>query len=424
MNWHDIKDWSCREFFDLAEQYAIRCANRFAAAHLLVAKWRPEDLIPGLSDLDSRVICDDMNPERWLAFEEEASAVQLEFMREDPEWNRKLEHTPGTCISSKELLDEALYESEMHTWNYYWGDSELYLRFQDYLASKPWDQRDEYYQLKRWLTFWGRYNKDLDPLVNVPAALVFRYGLHSRCLHYFVPALHAALGLLKRRPMHGKRETLYHCMEIYPRERVLLEVADLVDRQYKTSQYDDPASLQAFDDRLFAFLQVLAPQVLEAVTIVDLEGQRTMENLRAKLKDYSRHPLQAIFHALRVFRIRRGRYYCYLNAPEGFELDLMIPREVALLGNATVETPWKTYGRLLWGEDNLSVPQVWQRLNPGFLSPEELRVAMEIRLGFSTRMDYRAAKDFMIWAQDHFATYYRLLERMFADARHIVEAAS
>lgn len=423
MGWHDIKDWSCREFFELAEQYGARCAAAFPETCLVVAKWRPEDLIPGLSDLDSRMICDNMTPERWLAFEAQAAEVQLELMRERPEWSRKLEHTPGTCVSSDELLDEALYESEMHTWNYYWGDPELYLRFQQYLSRKPWDERDEYYQLKRWLMFWGRYDRNLDPIINVAKPLEFKYTLHSRCMHYFVPALQAALGLLPRKPVHGKRETLYRWLEVYPRERVLHEVAEAMDRQYNVRLFKDPNELDGFDDRLFAFLRKLAPQVLDAVTIVNLDGRRTMDHLKAKLKEYPRHPVQAIFHAVRVFRIRKGRYYCYLRAPEYFETNIMIPREVTLLGKYTVDGLWKTYARLRWGRDDLSVDEILQRLHPGFLSREELDVALEIKRDFGTKMDCEEATRFMIWAQDTFPIYYLVLERVFADARKIVAAS-
>jgi hypothetical protein len=197
-------------------------------------------------------------------------------------------------------------------------------------------------------------------------------------------------------------------------------VAEAIERQYAVSYLDDSAVLAAFDARLQAFLCSLAPQVLDAVTLVDLGTERTMEHLKARLKGYPEDPLQIIFHAVRVFRIRRGRYYCYLHAPAHFETDLMIPREVTLLRGYAVEGLWKAYARLRWDTRDLPVDEILERLSSDFLAPDELRVAREIRRGFSTAMALQEAKEFMAWAQDAFPIYYLVLERVFADARRLL----
>ena len=60
---HPIVDWSPKAFSQLAEEYSVRCAQGFPPLLTAVAKWRHEDLIPGLSDIDLRFLCSDVDAE-------------------------------------------------------------------------------------------------------------------------------------------------------------------------------------------------------------------------------------------------------------------------------------------------------------------------------------------------------------------------
>jgi len=416
---HLIADWSSRDFFELTELFSQRCAQALPGFLVTVAKWRPEDLIPGLSDIDTRLICQDLSPEEWIELDEIVGRIHLELVLERPEWSRKLEHTPGVCLTASEALDEALYQPEMHHWSYYYGDQKLYFQIRDYLRNKPWCDRDEYYHLKRWLMFWGPYNREIDPPINIAPPIERKYLLHSRAMHYFIPSLQAALSLIKRRAVHGKKETLYRWMEIYPHERVLEEVAEMLDKHYEVKALEDEEEMYAFEERCFVFLRKIAPQVLDAVTIVELEGEKTMESLKAKLAQHPTDPLMTIYNGLRFSRIRRGRYLFYLNAPDYFATDWLIWNEMRWLSNVFTASIFEAYARLRWGKKGASVNEVVALLTPHFLSVEEGKIVKELFKMTLTRPDYRQARRFMRRAVEIFKDYYLILEKIFADAKRL-----
>ena len=62
----------------------------------LVAKWEERDLVPGLSDMDFRVICDDgATVDDWVEIDRLAGRIHLDTVRAHPQWNRINEHTAG-----------------------------------------------------------------------------------------------------------------------------------------------------------------------------------------------------------------------------------------------------------------------------------------------------------------------------------------
>jgi len=73
------------------------------------------------------------------------------------------------------------------------------------VQGRVWELRDELYHLKRWLMFWGLYNREIDPPINIAPAIEPKYVMHSRAMRCFVPSLQAALSLINRRTVHGKR---------------------------------------------------------------------------------------------------------------------------------------------------------------------------------------------------------------------------
>src|SRR5690606_23763799 len=108
------------DFREFCAAYAGRCRQRVPGICAIAAKWTFEDLIPGLSDFDTRFILrDPMDAEGWRAMSLAVGEVHTELARARPDWHRNLEHLPGLNLTESELLDPRLYNPECRQWTFY-----------------------------------------------------------------------------------------------------------------------------------------------------------------------------------------------------------------------------------------------------------------------------------------------------------------
>jgi len=418
-----IKDWSPADFFELCAWFGERWSAEFPAFSLWTCKWRPEDLIPGLSDLDARVICEDITPEDWVRLDELAYRTHLEITRARPEWARKLEHTPGVCSTKSEVLDETLFQPEMRNWDFYWGDREFFNQIRAYIRNRAWGAVDEHYFLaKRFVPWCTPYNREIDPPINIPAHILPKYALHSRAMHYFVPCIKAALAVINRDSVTGKREALYRWLQIYPKEPVLHEVAHMLEVHYEVPWLEDKQEWYAFEERLWRFIQKITPEVLRAVTIVDLGDDLSMENLRRKLKEIPGQPMMTLYNGVRCSRIRKGRWMFYLNAPDFFETDHVCQWEIRWLGSAFTTSVFDSYAQIKWGEKGLPLDEILDRMTPELIDKSEGRIIKQVFAAAAGRSTCAEARERLRQAAEVYTDYYLILERMLADARQVMAA--
>jgi hypothetical protein len=410
-----FKDWSPRQFFELAETLGQRWAEALPFFSVAVAKWRYEDLVPGLSDLDPRVLCQDIGADDWLELDRVSGRIQLDLLWQRPEWSRKLEHTPGVCMNLSELYDPLLYQPEMRQWSYYYGDRAIYNQLKTHLRERAWDVRDERFHLARWLMFWGPYNREIDPPINVAPAIEPRYALHSRAMHYFVPALQAALSILDREAVGGKRETLYRWLDRFPDEPVLGETAHMLEVHYEVPILYDLEALYAFEARCFDFLLKIAPMVLNAVTSVPLPENATADDLQIIFQQQPPDPLQAMFTGVKFARIRTGRWQMYLNAPPYYDTDWLLGNEIRQVGAYFTHPYFAGLTYLRWGETALPLEEIVARLRGELLDAAETEAVLRIFELAHSEPDHVSARDRVAQAMAIFPTYYCVLEKLFAD---------
>lgn len=411
-----FKDWSPREFFELAELLGWRWSEVLPFFAVAVAKWRYEDLVPGLSDLDPRVLCHDIGPDEWLELDRFTAEIQLEILGKHPEWSRKLEHTPGVCMTLDEAFDPLLYQPEMRQWSYYYSDRGAYHQIKAYLRQRPWDERDERFHLARWLMFWGPYDRGIDPPVNVSSAVEPKYALHSRAMHYFVPALQAALSIVDREAVGGKRETLYRWLSRYPNEPTLNEVSHMLEVHYEVPALYDQDALCAFEERCFGFLRKIAPLVLEAVMVVSRPKKVTTDDLKARYQAQPPDPLQTMFTGVKYARIRTGRWHIYLYAPPYFATDWLLGNEIRQVRAYFTRPFFSSLAYLRWDGARLSIEEIIARLRREMLSAEEADVVLRMFELAHCETGHNSARDRVEKAMPLFPTYYRILERLSADA--------
>jgi hypothetical protein len=417
-----IKDWSPADFFETSAWFGERWSREFSAFALWTCKWRPEDLIPGLSDLDPRVVCEEVGPDDWVRLDELAYETHLELVKARPEWARKLEHTPGVCSTRSEVLDETLYQPEMRNWDFYWGDRQLFNEIRNFVENRTWQAVDEYYFLsKRFVPWCTPYNREIDPPVNIPENLLPKYALHSRAMHYFIPCIKAALAVINRDSVTGKRETLYRWLQIHPRESVLHEVDHMLDVHYEVPWLEDEHAWYAFEDRLWQFIQEkVTPEVLSAVTIVDLGDDLSLDNLRRQLKEIPGEPMMTLYNSVRFSRIRKGRWKFYLNAPDFFDTGHVCYSEITWLAGTFTTPIFDAYAQIKWGEKGLAIDEILARMSPNLVDEQEVAIVKQVFGAAAGKPTYAEARERLRQATEVFADYYLLLERMLADTRQTV----
>src|SRR5438093_485539 len=223
-------------------------------------KWADEDLVPGLSDLDARVICPGATAEDWVRLDACLGDVHRAMVVARPELARLLEHTPGMGLTVEELRDPRRYYPECGTWTLP-GSGLAGVRAT--LAARCWDERDRAYHLKRFAAYLMPYDPDMDPPINLMGALRSRYPYHSRTLHYLAPALLSAASLVERTPFSGKRAALRYWCEALPADSALRDVVEWLEGGYPA----DPADWEALDRRFSSTLIRVAGSVLQALDL-------------------------------------------------------------------------------------------------------------------------------------------------------------
>jgi len=404
---------------DLGSFYGQELGKAFPQVQVLAAKWEAEDRIPGLSDLDGRLVCGKMEAEDWTALGEAIGEMHLQMCRQHPEWSRALEHPPSASVTADEAVDGILYHPESRQWSFDWGDPNTYERMQRKLAARDWTERDEQYFLRRFVSYLGPYAAEMDPGINVPPALEERYGLHSRVMHYFVPGIQAALCLLKRRVIRGKRDALRQWLAIRPREQVLRQAAEMLEKGYRVRELNDEGRKREFESRCFSFLEELAEEVRECTSVADLRWCRSAEELRRAVNGLKVEPLLTVFEAARFFRARNGRWRFYLEAPEHFATDRLISAELAFLKTYFTRSVLEAFAALRWGEERANHLQVIENLGRGPIGREGAKTMREMYQLTWEEADRIPHYEALRKATGIYAAYHLILEELLAQARRL-----
>jgi hypothetical protein len=204
------------DFRRFIETYDARCRDACPQIRSIVGKWEFEDLIPGLSDFDTRFVVDDSTTaDDWAQMSLAVGAVHTELALQEPQWARILEHLPGVNLTAAEATHPAMYSPEFRLWTFYRGSPEITAAIESSLQSRPWSARDELFHLKKIAVYFGPYQRGLDPPVNL-GPWEAKYALHSRLMHYFTPPVQAAVSLATRRSVRGKLASLRMARELRP----------------------------------------------------------------------------------------------------------------------------------------------------------------------------------------------------------------
>lgn len=386
------------DFRQFIQIYYNECRSRIPEIEAIAGKWTFEDLIPGMSDFDTRFICSNsMTADQWCRMSMAVGQVHLDLCEKYPEWARILEHLPGINLTWDELTDEFTYYPEYRQWSFYHcSKPSLLKQAKEKLARRQWDIKDEYFHLKKFLLYYGPYDRDIDPGVNL-GSYENKYPLHSRLMHYFTPPVQSAVSILKRQPIRGKMETLKLAHEMFPETNIFNEVIDIVQKNYETpGLYKDPA-LSKLEIRLFDGLKLVASRLAPKITILPKilspEGRGKGEGVNTNLEDWKKFlkkvpidPSLVIFDNAKFARLMKGRLYFYTHVPSHFDSIWCIQIELGRIGNNFFRVPFRIFWEITHGERIENPADIVPQLAPEILDEEEVRCT----LAFDklTRMEY------------------------------------
>jgi hypothetical protein len=396
-----------RQFEDVAAAVGEGLSKANPHVVALAAKWDKSDLVPGLSDLDFRVICDDSTTvEDWVEIDYCTGRLHLEMVRSHPQWNRINEHTAGAGMTISEALGRPFNTPEYAHWSLWWGRPEWLDRLKAQEAMRQFSADDEYYHLSKFLSYYSPYNHEIDPPINL-GRFEAKYPLHSRCWHYFAPPILSAASLLARKNFSGKRAGLTWLRD----NGYVAEQVDAVFRQieahYETPEQTDAGRLQAFEDFLFSAFRELLPLAVGAIKHLDIDRSTQPTDLKIQLASIASDPLVTLIENVRYARIRAGRYYFYTNAPHHFDSKPLMYWELPWLRRLCGPI-LGSFGTLV-GDETLSPKQCFARLGLSVNCIEERAIQHALDLAKRTRGD-KAVPHLLAEAAELFPHYYRLIE--------------
>lgn len=401
------------DFADFARTYWDACRERCPRIEGMAAKWTFEDLLPGMSDFDTRfLVSNQMTPDDWCDMSEAVGDVHLELCRSVPQWARNLEHLPGVNLTWRELAQPATYYPEYHLWTYYKSVDQA--KLDDTLATlkeRPWNAADEHFHLKKFCLYYGRYDRTIDRPINL-AEHESKYPMHSRLMHYFAPPVHAAVCLLERQPITGKFQAFERARERFPDLPCWAPMDELFAADYRLPRWYPEPTISHLDDLLEQSLKHIAAALHDELPFLQGTSPDHVKNW-PKALPMTPPPALVFFDGYKFSRLMKGRLRFYLNAPDHFDADWLIVNELSRIGHNFLEVPLQAWWQARSGEANADCQRILEALPALGYPAEQTRATRRFhQLACGEIHDYPATAAAICEIYDPF---YHLLETLYKD---------
>jgi hypothetical protein len=373
------------EFYEFIRTYFRECRGRFPRIEAIAGKWMYRDLVPGLSDFDARfIVYDDMNDDEWCQMSTLIGQVHLDLCRQHPSWSRFLEHLPGINITWSELVSEKSYYPEFKQWTFYdTTKPDLVSAAQTHFASREWDIKDEYFHLKRFCTYYGRYNRTIDPEINLRVQKN-KYPMHSRIMHYFSPPVLSAVCLIDRKNMPGKMNAFELARDYFPGLRCWDLVDEILNKNYEVPKWYAEPHLSDLEDAMEDALAVIAARLREELALPQEKTGGDIASLKQALGKIPVDPTLLVFESCRFSRLMKGRLYFFLNVPVYFDSSKLIQIELGRIGRSFFTVPFQAYWKIRTGKYVDDPVTILNQLRGDPLTEDEINATREFaRLNFS-----------------------------------------
>lgn len=360
------------EFRTFFETYFQRCRCVVPKIRVIAAKWAFEDLIPGLSDFDTRFIVDNtMTLDDWHEMSLAVSRVHTDLAGEFRHWARILEHLPGVNLTVDEVSLAPLYCPEFSQWTFYDGPRDLIGTIESTLAKRTWSSQDEIFHLKKIAAYFGPYRRGIDPPINL-GVWENKYPLHSRLMHYFAPPVQAMVSIAQRSTVRGKCESLRLARRILPNPQVIDLVFDVINAHYELpSLYVEPA-LAELERQLARYLSDAWGAIARQVTVIEPTVDDTCTTITEKVQAIPiDDPTGMFFEGAKFGRLMKGRLLFYASNLAWFDSILLIENELHRIVRNLCVRPLQAYA-LACFDEKLEADTVLECLSGNVLAREEV----------------------------------------------------
>jgi hypothetical protein len=315
-----------------------------------------------------------MSPTDWNRLSALVGEAHLELCRQRPDWARNLEHPPGMAWTWAEWASDRHYYPELWQWTLYATEaSERARACQEILSRRGWTTQDERYHLSKFCAFYGRYDRAIDPPVNL-GNQARRYPLHSRILHYFNAPVHAAVCLLERRNLPSKREAFDRAAQLFPELNCWPILEAILQADYETPEWYTEPRLTELEDWMETALIVMAERIRSAITLLPPQTGTAVAEWKTALANLPPDATPTIRIPIKYARMLKGRLWFYLHAPAHFDTDFLIPHELRRIGDYFCRQSFCAFWRIRTGEA-LEVEAVLERLRGELFTTSEVAVA-------------------------------------------------
>jgi len=358
--------------------YYDACRARFDRIEAIAGKWEFRDLIPGMSDFDTRfIVRDGMTVADWCRMSEAIGEVHLALCEQYPHWARNLEHLPGINLTWDELAAEKHYYPEYEQWTFYHTEQPARLReVQDHFRYRPWDAKNEYFHLKKFCLYYGRYDRRIDPPVNL-GAHESKYPLHSRLMHYFNPPVLSAVCILDRANLRGKFAAFERARELFPDLACWPIIAEIFAADYRIPRWYEEPRLTQLEDALETALQTITLKLRPVITLVPASAGFDVARWKQALQRTVLPPAARVFEHAKFARLMKGRLRFYSLAPPHFDPTWPIANELRRMDNNLFRMPFRIYWNCRAGRDVEDPSAILDNLLDDPLSPEQVAAARE-----------------------------------------------
>lgn len=366
------------DFAEYIRTYYRECRFRFDRIEGIAGKWMFRDLVPGLSDFDTRFILNDrMTADDWCAMSSAIGEAHLALCQKYPAWARNLEHLPGVNLTWSELTAERSYYPEFQQWTYYQTEHPAKLGVAlSQFARRPWDIKDEYFHLKKFCLYYGRYDRGIDPAINL-SVHANKYPLHSRLMHYFNPPVLAAVCLLEKRNFGGKLEAFEWAAQRFPELACWEMVSEILHANYETPRWYAEPDVTELEDALEQALRVLAEAVREGLALVPAQAGTDIAAWKRALGQAPIDPALVIFDNAKFARLLKGRLWFYVRAPAHFATAWLIQNELRRIGQNFFRGPFQIYWQIKAGERVENPAAILDQLQGDLLTATEVEATRE-----------------------------------------------
>ena len=359
------------DFAAFSAAYYERCCARIPQILASAAKWRFEDLIPGLSDFDTRFIyAEPMRAQDWSDTSLAIGQVHTEMAFEFPHWARNLEHLPGLNLTAREMKAPELFYPEYQQWTFYHGDAGTIDGIRQAVKSHTWTSVDEGYHLKKIAAFFGPYNRSIDPPVNL-GLFENKYPLHSRFMHYFTPCVQAMVSLRLKQNVQGKLEALRLASRLLPNPRVIDRVFEGLDRHYECPTWYEEPELSKIEAELEAYLSGGWASLEGAVTLLKLDAADDRNAIGRKVSAIDPDAVEAFFSGTRFARQMKGRLLFFAQDIPWFDSRWLIRIELGRIVKMLFVTSMNVIAELRYADAIGDPMQTLAQLEGDLLDAEQ-----------------------------------------------------